>query len=458
MKAVLHPYQEFCAQWLRDRNEAALLLDMGLGKTLITLTAITDLQTLGVDMGRILIIAPLMPARHTWPDEIAKWEHTKHLTYSLVVGSESKRKAALAHQADIYVINRENVVWLAEEYGSAWPFGTVVIDELSSFKNSRAHRFRALRKMRPYIKRIWGLTGTPAPNGLMDLWAQANLIDKGERLGRRIGGYRERYFSPGQRSGHVVYNWALKPGAEDRIYERIGDIAVSMRAKDKLRLPGRVDNVVEVELSDADRASYKTFERDQVMTLADAEVTAASAATVANKLLQFANGFIYDDTGEAVDIHAAKLDALADIVEAAQGQPVLVFYAFRRDRERLLGAFADAEALDAGADDGLIGRWNAGEVPLMIAHPQGCGHGLNLQAGGHIIVWYGLTWSLEAYLQANARLDRQGQTDTVIVHHLVAKGTVDERVMDVIAGKQAMQDAMMDALRDTKIGAGDETA
>lgn len=451
MKAVLHPYQEFCVRWLREHDEAALLLDMGLGKTLITLTALSDLELLGEDLGRVLVIAPLLPARHTWPAEIAKWDHTAHLRVSLVAGSAAERQRALRRKADVYVVNRENAAWLVNFYTPArWPFGTVIIDELSSFKSRQAKRWKALRSVRARIRRIWGLTGTPAPNGLMDLWAQMALIDCGERLGRRIGGYRERYFVPGRRSGHVVYDWALKPGAEDAIHARIADVAVSMRAKDELRLPGRVDNVVEVELPPAAMAEYRRFEREQATEVLGEEVTAASAAALANKLLQWANGAVYDDAGEAREVHRAKLDALAGILEEAQGQPVLAFYAYRHDRERILAAFPQAEVLDANADDGLIERWNRGDVPLMLAHPQGTGHGLNLQTGGHIAVWFGLTWSLEAYQQACARLDRQGQAETVIVHHLVAQGTVDGRVMDVLAGKATLQDAMMDALRATE--------
>lgn len=446
MKARLHPYQETAVRWLRDHDEAALLLDMGLGKTLVTLTAITDLMAVGEDLGQILVIAPLMTARHTWPAEIAKWDHTHRLSCSLVLGAEAQRKAALAARADVYVVNRENVQWLSDFYGTRWPFETVVVDELSSFKNRQSKRFKALRKARPRIRRIWGLTGTPAPNGLMDLWAQMNLVDRGERLGRFIGGYRDRYFVPGQRSGHVVYGWALKPGAEDAIYRKVGDIALSMRARDKLDLPPRVDNVVSVELPEAAMEGYRSFERDQVSVLAEGDVTAASAAALANKLLQWANGAVYDDEGTAQEVHSAKLEALQAIVEEAQGQPVLAFYAFRHDLARLRASFPSAEVLDAGSD-GLVERWNRGEVPLLLAHPQQAGHGLNLQGGGHIAVWFGLTWSLEAYLQANARLDRQGQAETVIVHHLVAKGTVDERVMEVLAGKRTLQDAMMDALR-----------
>lgn len=446
MRAVPHPYQEVGIRWLREHDEAALLLDMGLGKTLIALTALVDLAMLGEDLGKVLVVAPLMTARHVWPAEIAKWDHTRHLRCSLVAGSASERERALRAKADVYVVNRENVQWLADFYGPRWPFATVIVDELSSFKSRQAKRFKALRKARPRIRRIWGLTGTPAPNGLMDLWAEMNLIDKGERLGRRVGSYRERYFVPGRRSGHVVYDWALKPGAEDAIYRAIGDVALSMRAKDVLELPGRVDNVVEVELPPEAMAEYRRFERDQVTELAGEEVTAASAAALANKLLQWANGAVYDDEGVAREVHCAKVDALGGILEEAQGQPVLAFYAFRHDLERLRAAFPFAEVLDAKSGD-LVERWNRGEVPLLLAHPQQAGHGLNLQAGGHIAVWFGLTWSLEAYLQANARLDRQGQRETTIVHHLVAKGTADERVMEVLAGKRSLQDAMMDALR-----------
>ena len=419
------------------------------------MTALVDLEALGEDPWPALVVAPLMTAKHVWPAEIAKWDHTSRLRCSLAVGSASERKAALRRRADVYVVNRENVQWLAEFYGPAkWPFRTVVVDELSSFKSRQAKRWKALRRVRPAIRRFWGLTGTPAPNGLMDLWAQMALVDKGARLGRYIGPYRERYFLPGRRSGHVVYDWALKPGAEDAIFEAIGDVALSMRAKDELELPGRVDNVVAVEMPPAAMAEYRRFERDQATELLGEEITAASAAALAGKLLQWANGAVYDDAGEAREVHRAKLDALAGILEEAQGQPVLAFYGYRHDLERLRAAYPASEALGAKSGN-LIERWNRGEVPLLLAHPQQAGHGLNLQAGGHIAVWFGLTWSLEAYLQANARLDRQGQAETVTVHHLVAKGTVDERVMDVLVGKRTLQDAMMDALGGEK---GDNAA
>lgn len=449
MKARLHPYQERAVSFLREHNEAALLLDMGLGKTLITLTALCDLRLLGEDLGKVLVIAPLMPAKHTWPTEIEKWDHTSHLKVSMILGSAQAREQAVRAKADIYVINRENVVWLVEHFGRTWPFHTVIIDELSSFKSRTAKRFKALRRARPKIRRIWGLTGTPAPNGLMDLWAQINLIDEGERLGRRIGQYREKYFLPGARSGHIVYNWALRPHAEQAIYDRIADISLSMRAADELELPGRVDNVIEIELPPKALRAYRGFERDQVADIDDVEITATSAAALAGKLLQWANGAVYDDAGGYVETHGVKLDALSDILEGAQGQPVLVFYAYRHDLARLRHAFPQAEVLGNTSDD-IVERWCAGEVPLLLAQPQQAGHGLNLQAGGHLIVWFGLTYNLEAYLQANARLDRQGQTMPVIVHHLVAKGTVDERVMEVLRGKKTLQDAMMDALRSVR--------
>lgn len=413
---------------------------------MIALTALQDLRTLGEDVGKALVIASLMPAKHTWPAEAAKWDHTKDLRVSLVMGTAKERERAVRASADLYVVNRENVVWLTETFGRAWPFPTVIVDELSSFKSRQAKRFKALRRMRPKIRRIWGLTGTPAPNGLMDLWAQMNLIDCGERLGRRIGQYRERYFVPGARSGHVIYDWALKPGAEAAIYEKIGDVSLSMRAADELQLPGRVDNTVDVELTEAQMRAYRAFERDQVADLGDQEVTATSAASLANKLLQWANGAVYDDEHAWAEVHSAKIEALVRIVEEAQGQPILVFYAYRHDLVRIKAAFPEAHVLDAGGS-GLVRKWNAGKIPVLLAHPQQAGHGLNLQHGGHTIVWFGLTWSLESYLQANARLDRQGQQSCVIVHHLIAKGTVDERVMEVLQGKQTLQDAMMDALK-----------
>jgi SNF2 family DNA or RNA helicase len=428
-----------------EHEAAALLLDMGLGKTLVTLTALCDLRLLGEATGRILVIAPLRVALHVWPAEIDKWDHTRGLTYSVAVGDERARSGALAADTDVCIINRENVAWLVEQCrGRRWPFETVVVDELSGFKSHRSKRFRALRSVRPWVRRVIGLTGTPAANGLIDLWAQMYLLDRGERLGGSVGGYRSRYFRPAQQSGRVVYRWAPRRGAEDAIHARIGDVAVSMRAKDVLGLPGRVDSVVEVELGDAGLRAYRRMEREQVLALEGRDVTAASAAVVAGKLLQMANGAVYDDEGGTVVLHGAKLDALREVVEGAQGSPVLCYYAYRHDLARLRAAFPGAVRID---EAGAIDRWNRGEAPLMLAHPQSAGHGLNLQYGGHIVAWFGLTWSLELYQQANARLDRQGQAGTVVVHHIVAKGTMDERVMRVLQGKGSVQDALLDALR-----------
>lgn len=457
VKPALHGYQERCVSWLLRHDEALLLLGMGLGKSLIVLAALSDLAMAGALDRPALVVAPLAVARVTWPGELAKWDLPAGLTMSVVVGSAAEREAALARCADIYVVNRENVAWLSRRYPKgAWPFGTLVVDELSGFKNRQAKRWRALKARRPECDRFWGLTGTPAPNGLMDLWAQVCLADGGDRLGRTIGAYRERYFVPGRRNGHVVFDWSLRPGAADEIYARIADISVSMRAADALALPGRVDNVVEADLGAA-LAGYRDFEQESVALIGGAPVTAASAGALAGKLAQYADGAVYADAdgpyaGTWREVHAAKLDALTRIVDEAQGQPVLVFYAYRHDAERIRRAFPQARVLDSGG--AAVASWNAGEVPLLLAHPASCGYGLNLQEGGSIAVWFGLTWDLAAYQQANARLDRQGQSGCVVVHHIVAKGTVDERIMRVLAGKATLQDEMMEAVR---AGKGRET-
>ncbi|MCW6664536.1 SNF2-related protein [Aerococcaceae bacterium NML191219] len=431
----LHDYQVYAKNWILDHPACGLLLDMGLGKTVTTLTALDELLSFGLD-DKILVIAPLKVAQETWSTEIQKW--LPHLTYSKILGSEKKRLAALQVSADIYIINRENVVWLVEHYKAKWPFKIVVIDELSSFKSSKAKRFRALRKVRGKIDRIIGLTGTPAPNSLIDLWPQMYLLDQGERLETSQTRYKDKYFIPLQQSGHIVYTYALKRGAEDTIHEKISDICISMKAKDFLKLPGRVNNTVSVDI---DLKSYKQFERELVLEMKDTEITAANAAVLANKLMQFTAGAIYDEDKQTHHIHDEKLDALERIVEDSQGQPILVFYQFKHDLERIKARFPQAEELTD------VEKWNRGEIPVLLAHPQSAGHGLNLQKGGHIIVWYTLTWSLEYYQQANARLDRQGQTETVIVHHLVAKDTVDERVMSVLEGKEDRQEALIKALK-----------
>lgn len=444
MKYNPHVYQDFATQKIIDNAFAGLFLDMGLGKTVATLTALEQLKYDYFSIGKVLVIAPLRVAENVWSAEIEKWDHLRHLTLSKVLGSEVERSAALAAPADIHIINRDNVVWLVQKLGRRWDFDTVVIDELSSFKNGDSKRFQALRKVRPLIKRMIGLTGTPAPNGLIDLWAQIYLLDLGERLGKTLTGYRDRYFLAGARSGHQVYEWKLKKETEQRVYERLSDICVSMEAKDWLKLPERVDRVVEVKLSDSAMKLYKQMERDLLLPYMDGDIVANTAAVLANKLVQMANGAVYDENAGIREIHEAKLDALEDIVEAANGKPILVFYAYKHDLARIQKRFPDSRKLETSKD---MVDWNAGKVSMMVAHPASAGHGLNLQAGGNQIVWFGLTWSLELYQQANARLHRQGQLERVIVHHLVALETMDAAVMKRLAGKAAEQYALINAVK-----------
>lgn len=445
MKCQLHEYQEYSKEFILDNPHCALLLDMGLGKTLSSLTAIDELLNTFAVIENVLVIAPLSVAEKTWTDEIEKWDHLQHLTFSKILGNQKQRLEALNKKADVYLINRENVEWLVNHYQRQWPFKTVIIDELSSFKSSSAKRFKALRKVRPLMERVIGLTGTPSPNSLLDLWPQIYLLDQGARLGKTVTQYRNKYFVPAQKNGHIVYSWQLIPGAEETIYKKISDICVSMKAKDYLNLPPRTDNIVEVELSTADTKKYKELEREYVLELQDSDVVASNAATLSNKLLQLSNGAIYDENNEPKEIHQTKLDALERIIEDSQGQPVLVFYQYKHDLSRILGRFKQAKQLDVSAGD--IKKWNEGKILILLAHPQSAGHGLNLQAGGHIIVWFGLTWSLEYYQQANARLDRQGQTEPVIVHHLVAKDTIDEQVVKALEGKEVGQEALMAAVK-----------
>ncbi|WP_240075883.1 SNF2-related protein, partial [Enterococcus faecalis] len=427
LKATLHPYQEYSKNFILDHPYCALLLDMGLGKTLSSLTAIDELLHTFEIIENVLVIAPLSVAEKTWTDEIEKWDHLQHLTFSKVLGNPKQREEALFKKADVYLINRENVEWLVNYYQRNWPFKTVIIDELSSFKSSSAKRFKALRKVRPKMERVIGLTGTPSPNSLMDLWAQMYLLDQGERLGKTITQYRNKYFAPAQKNGHIVYSWQLIPGAEEAIYNKISDICVSMKAKDYLQLPPRTENIIELDLNPTSWKQYKELEREYVLELEETDVVASNAATLSNKLLQLSNGAVYDENGDGREIHQEKLNALERVIEDAQGQSVLVFYQYQHDLERIQARFKQAKALNVS--DGDIEKWNEGKIPLLLAHPQSAGHGLNLQKGGHIIVWFGLTWSLEFYQQANARLDRQGQTQPVIIHHLVTKGTIDEQVI-----------------------------
>lgn len=445
MDCQLHDYQRFSADWVLDHPYCGLLLDMGLGKTLSSLTAMEELLHTFESVDKVLVIAPLSVAEKTWSDEIEKWDHLNHLTFSKILGNQKQRLEALEKKADVYLINRENVVWLVDYYKKRWPFETVIIDEISSFKDPKSKRFKALRKVRPLIKRLVGLTGTPAPNTLIDLWPQIYLMDQGERLGKTIGAYRNRYFYPGQTSGYAVYSWCLKPGAEEKIYSKISDICVSMKSKDYLKLPPRFNNIIEVALNKKEEKQYKQLERDLLLPLTDSDVVASNAAVLSNKLLQLANGCIYDEEGEPQFIHDAKIEALERVIEDAQGQPILIFYSYKHDLARIQKRFKEAKSLDVKAGD--IKKWNNGEIPLLLAHPQSAGHGLNLQQGGHIIVWFGLTWSLEYYQQANARLDRQGQKESVIVHHIVTRDTLDEKVIKVLEQKEKGQDALLEAVK-----------
>lgn len=445
LKAILHPYQEYSKNFILDHPYCALLLDMGLGKTLSSLTAIDELLHTFEIIENVLVIAPLSVAEKTWTDEIEKWDHLQHLTFSKVLGNPKQREEALFKKADVYLINRENVEWLVNYYQRNWPFKTVIIDELSSFKSSSAKRFKALRKVRPKMDRVIGLTGTPSPNSLMDLWAQMYLLDQGERLGKTITQYRNKYFVPAQKNGNIVYSWQLIPGAEEAIYNKISDICVSMKAKDYLRLPPRTENIIELDLNPTSWKQYKELEREYVLELEETDVVASNAATLSNKLLQLSNGAVYDENGDGREIHQEKLNALERVIEDAQGQSVLVFYQYQHDLERIQARFKQAKALNVS--DGDIEKWNEGKIPLLLAHPQSAGHGLNLQKGGHIIVWFGLTWSLEFYQQANARLDRQGQTQPVIIHHLVTKGTIDEQVIKALQAKEQGQSALMAAVK-----------
>ncbi len=439
-----HVYQAHFTERIINSPAVAGFLSMGLGKSISTLTAVAELMHNYWEVEKVLVIAPLRVAKYTWSDEIEKWDHTSYLKLSKVLGTEKQRIAALKAKADIWVINRENLTWLVNYYGSRWPFDMVIIDESSSFKSHKAQRFKALRKVRPLIRRIVELTGTPAPNNLLDLWPQVYLLDRGERLGKTITGYRERYFEPDKRDGHIVYSWRLKPGAEEAIYGKIADICVSMKAKDWLSLPPRINNVVKVQLEPGVKKLYRQLEKDLLLPFAGGDVVAGQAADLSNKLLQMANGAVYDENKAVRIIHDAKLDALEDVIESANGNPVMVFYWYKHDLARLKKRFPHARTLDNTRD---VKAWNSGEIPLLLVHPASAGHGLNLQAGGNIIVWFGLTWSLELYEQANARLDRQGQTKSVIVHHLVAAGTIDEVVLKALQNKATGQDALMAAVR-----------
>ncbi len=443
MRYEPHFYQTYVKEFILSHKEAAIFLDCGLGKTVVTLTALEELLHDFFEIGKVLVIAPLRVARDTWPSEIAKWEHTKNIRASVVMGSAKERTAALLKPAEVYIINRENVKWLIEESNMPMDFDMIVIDELSSFKSYQAKRFRALMKLRPSVKRIVGLTGTPSANGLMDLWAEFRLLDMGKRLGRFISHYRDAYFLPDKRNQQMVFSYKLREGAEDAIYRRIKDTTVSMRAREYLKMPPLVSNIVHVALDERERKIYDDMKRDMVIAVENEEVDAVSAAALSNKLLQMANGAVYTEEGKVVRLHNRKLDALEDLAESANGKSVLIAYWYKHDLERIQSRLSVREI--RSSED--IEAWNAGKILLGVIHPASAGHGLNLQFGGSTLVWFGLTWSLELYQQTNARLYRQGQKDTVIIHHIVAAGTMDEKVMQALERKDKTQATLIDAVK-----------
>jgi SNF2 family DNA or RNA helicase len=444
-----HRYQRFATEFIEDNPVSAILLSMGLGKTVITLTAINDLLYDSFEISKVLVIAPLRVCTNVWRQETEKWSHLQGLRITVAVGTERERLAAFHANAGIYVLNRENVQWLIEKSGVPFDFDMLVIDELSSFKNHQSKRFRSLMKVRPKVKRIVGLTGTPSSNGLMDLWAEYRLLDMGQRLGRFIGQYRSDYFLPDKRNGQVIFTYKPLPNAEKRIYQRIGDITISMNATDHLQMPSLLAVEHKVYLSDIERERYDELKRDLVLQLPGGEITAANAAALSGKLCQMANGAVYGDDGAVNAIHDRKLDELEDLIEQANGNPVLVAYWFQHDKARIMERLVALHIPFAHLDKaGTIERWNQGELPVALIHPASAGHGLNLQAGGSTLIWFGLTWSLELYQQTNARLWRQGQqSETVVIHHIITKDTIDEMVMKALDQKNLTQSALMDAVR-----------
>lgn len=443
MKFTPYPYQTAMIDYIESHEVSALFLQMGLGKTVITLSAIHNLMFDSFEVNKVLIIAPIRVARDTWSDECDKWEHLKLLNYSTVIGSAKERTVALKQKADVYFINRENVDWLVNKTDLPFDFDMVVIDELSSFKSHTAKRFKALVQVRPFVRRMVGLTGTPSSNGLMDLWAPFRILDKGERLGRFITHYRNTYFEPDKRNGMIIYSYKLRLGAEEAIYEKISDITVSMKAEDYLEMPKLIMNKVSVELSSREQATYDQLKKDMLVTLGDKEIDAVNAAVLSGKLLQMASGNVYGEDQESIHLHDKKLDALEDLIEGANGKPLLLIYWYKHDLLRIKERF-DVRELKSKQD---FRDWNKGEVPVAVIHPASAGHGLNLQSGGSTIVWFTLTWSLELYEQTNARLYRQGQTESVVVHHIVAKNTLDEYVIKALENKSQSQNALIDAVK-----------
>ena len=442
-----HDYQQYVIKYIENHKNAAVLLDMGLGKTVITLTALYNLLFDYFAITRVLVIAPLRVAKNTWPQEIEKWDHLSHLRFSVAVGTEKERIAALNEDTDIVIINRDNLPWLVEKSGVPLDFDMAVLDELSSFK-ANSQRTKAFLKLRPRLKRVVGLTGTPSSNGLMDLFWEFRCLDMGKRLGRFIGQYRLKYFTPGRRNGNIVYNYNPLPGAEDAIYDAISDITVSMKAADHLKMPELINAEYPVQLSKKEQERYSKLKKDLILQCSEEDVTVANAAALSNKLSQMANGAVYADDESVVEIHGRKLDALEDIIEAANGKPVLVAYWFKHDlariTERLSRLKIHHEQISTPES---IARWNRGELTVALIHPASAGHGLNLQAGGSTIVWFGLTWSLELYQQTNARLWRQGQKNTVVVQHIIAKDTIDERIMKALSEKNCTQQSLIEAVK-----------
>ena len=436
-----HDYQKYAIDFIETHPQAAVLLGCGLGKTSITLTALNDLMFDRFEVRKPLIIAPIRVCRNSWAAEIAKWDHLNGMTYSLILGTKEQRLAALRQKADLYIINRENVQWLVESSGMPFDFDMVVIDEMSSFKNHQSKRFKALRNVRPFVKRIIGLTGTPCSNGLMDLWAQFRLLDKGQRLGKRIGQYRDAYFKPDWNG----YTYSLLPGADKAIYSKIADISISMKTTDYLQMPELISVSVPVYLDAWEMERYSKMEKDMVLPYMGEDITAANAAVLCGKLVQLASGCIYTDDSEAMLVHDRKLDALEDLIEAQNGRPALVAFWYQHERQRIMDRFEGARELKTDQD---IADWNAGKIPIALIQPSSAGHGLNLQSGGSTIIWFTMPWSLELYQQTNARLWRQGQrAESVVIQHLTAAGTIDEDIMLALTSKDLVQSKMMEAVK-----------
>ena len=448
MKYQPHEYQKRATQFIIDNRYCALFLDMGLGKTVSTLTAIDILKNDYLEIDKVLVIAPKSVALNTWSGETAKWDHLRKLRISVAMGTAAQRSKAIERDADIYVTNRDNVKWIVDYFKKEpWPFDTVVLDESSSFKNPSSQRFKALRKIRPQLRRVIELTGTPSPNGLMDLWPQIWLLDMGERLGRTLGSYRSEFFTAGRRNGAVVYDWIARPGARQRISKRLADISMSMQASDYLDMPDVIDGGLTLALPPDEMRDYQAFQKEQLMQLDNTDIEAVTAAALTNKLLQYTGGALYDDQHNWHEVSTAKLEALQDIVESTD-ESVLIYYQYQSEKDRILKMLPDAVTFTGEPE--LLESWNAGKIRLMLAHPASVAYGLNMQAGGHIIVWYTPTWNLELYMQANARLHRQGQTKPVVIYHLIAAGTIDERVMQALNCKNGSQAALLKHIKELR--------